>query len=435
MEDVAAITDLKVRVGYGIVGNQQIRDANFVSTFGGGLASTAYAIGGANTVITGLTGQNLGNPNTSWEEKTTTNFGIDLTLFDGKFNAVLDLYTSEVNGLLYNPALPQTAGQIGAAFVNIAEMQNNGMDFSLNWRPDVGKVKFDITANVSQYTNEITKIDGNLTEFFGNGGPQIRVAATPIQINRIGESVGSFFGLTNVGIWQSQAEIDAANALDGDASTVFQDGAAPGRLRWADINGFDPETGARTGQPDGKIDDADIDIIGTPHPDFTAGLNIGAKYKNLDFSMFLFGSFGNQIFNATKQFTIFRTFNTNADTRLLTDAWSPDNTGGTLPALDVNDNFSSAPSSFYVEDGSYVRLKQLQIGYTLPQSFGGDLFSRLRIYVQGQNLFTITDYSGLDPALSSFGKPGSDADDLFQGVDIGNYPSTRVFLVGVNAAF
>lgn len=211
-------------------------------------------------------------------------------------------------------------------------------------------------------------------------------------------------------------------------------GAQVGGLRWADVDSFDPETGERTGQPDGRITDADLTIIGNPHPDLTAGLNIGVSFRNFDLSAFFYGSFGNDILNSTKQFTIFRQFNTNAD-RAVLDAWTPSNADSNIPALNINDTESRKISSFYVEDGTYVRLKQLQLGYTLPSTFGGDVISNLRFYVQAQNLFTITDYSGLDPALSTFGLAGGDADDLFMGVDYGNYPTARIIMLGVSAAF
>lgn len=437
MADVSAITDLKLRVGYGVVGNENFRNYNFVSNFGGGPAQTGYPVGGGNSITTGLTGTSLGNPNTTWEEKATTNFGVDLTILDGKLNAVLDLYTTQVDGLIFDPANPSTGGLIAPAFVNVGGMENNGFDLSLNWRPNLGKVKFDITGNLSRYVNTITSINGTTPEFFSNQGPEIRVAATPIQINRLNESIGSFFGFQTGGIWQSQAEIDAANAGaprndDGSIGT-FQENAIPGAIRYVDVAGRD-ENGELTG-PDGQINDDDLTIIGNPHPDFTASLNIGATVGNFDFTAFLTGSFGNDIFNATKQFTIFRQFNTNADRRLLTDTWTPNNTNAELPALWAN-TASNAPSSFYVEDGSYVRLTQLQLGYTLPQSIGGGAFSRLRFYIQGQNLITFTNYSGLDPALSSFGAAGGGvADDLFMGVDIGNYPTVRSVIFGVNAAF
>lgn len=433
MDNLDWITDMKLRFGWGVVGNENIGDYRYVNQFGGGTDRTFYDISGSNTgIATGYTATSLGDPNTGWEEKTTTNFGLDLSVLDGKFDVVLDVYTSEVEGLLFNPALPLTAGTPAPPFVNIGAMSNNGYDLAVTWRPNVGDFRFNITANISQYRNEIVRIDGELTEFFGRGGQGTRVG-TP-QINRVGFPVGSFFGFQTDGIWQSAAEINSADAADGDASTVFQDAAMVGGLRWQDVDSFDPETGERTGQPDGRIDDADLTIIGNPHPDAVAGVNIGVNYKNFDFTAFFYGSFGNDILNSTKQFTIFRQFNTNASTEVL-DAWTPTNTDSDIPALNINDTQSRRISSFYVEDGTYVRLKQLQLGYTLPSSFGGDLLSRLRLYVQAQNLFTITDYSGLDPALSSFGLAGGDADDLFMGVDYGNYPTTRIIMFGLNASF
>ncbi|MEM9929819.1 MAG: SusC/RagA family TonB-linked outer membrane protein, partial [Bacteroidota bacterium] len=238
------LTDLKLRVGYGIVGNESIGDYRFVDQFGGGTGSTFYGIGGG-TLSTGYTATSLGSSETGWEEKTTTNFGIDATILDGKVTFVLDLYQSTVDGLLFNPRNPLTAGTPAPPFLNVGSMENNGFDLALGWRPQVGDFKFDISANISQYRNEIVSIAGEQTEFFGRGGPGTRVG--DIQINRIGEPVGSFFGFINTGIWQSDAEIMAADALDGDASTPYQPSAAPGRFRWADIDSFDPETGERTG--------------------------------------------------------------------------------------------------------------------------------------------------------------------------------------------
>ena len=432
MQGIETISDLKLRIGYGVVGNEQIRNYNFVSTFGGGPATTGYAIGGGNSVVTGLTAVGLGNPATTWEEKTTINGGVDLTLLDGKVNVVLDVYTSEVEGLLYNPALPLTGGLIPPAFVNVGQTQNRGFDLALNWRPEINRVKFNLSANISRYVNEIQRIDGNSDAFFSTNGPGIRVSTVPIQINQLGSAIGTFYGFKTNGIWQSQADIDAANAASPDGT--FQEGAIPGAIRYLDVAGPDDENGDPTG-PDGEINDNDLTIIGSPHPDFTAGLNLGMTIGNFDATAFFFGSFGNEIFNAVKQFTIFRQFNSNVDKRLLTDVWTPENPNASLPALYAN-TVSNRPSDFYVEDGSYIRLKQLQFGYTFPGTVGGDVISNLRVYLQAQNLFTITDYSGLDPAISSFGASnGQGADDLVMGVDLGNYPTTRIFMVGVNLGF
>ena len=435
LENVNWLSDLKLRFGIGTVGNENIGNYRYTNQFGGGLGSTFYAIGGGNTLQTGYTATALGDPSIGWEEKRTTNFGIDLSLLEDKVNIVLDVYQSSVNDLLFNPALPVTAGTVNPPFVNIGQMDNNGFDLAVNWRPNVGQVKFDVGLNVSRYRNEIVRIDGDADVFSPRGAPGIRTAPSDYIVNQVGSSVGSFFGYQLDGIWQSQEEIDQYNARTGDPNTPYMNFAAPGSFRWRDVNGFDPETNALTGEPDGIINDADLTVIGNPHPDFTAGLNIGARYGSFDLTAFIFGSFGNDILNTTKQFTIFREFNTNADRRVVTDSWTPQNPDATLPALNIDDTQSRVLSSFYVEDGSYIRLKQLQLGYTLPSTFGGEVISNLRFYVQAQNLFTITDYTGLDPALSSFDVSGSDADDLYMGIDYGNYPTARIIMIGVNAGF
>ncbi|MEM9259355.1 MAG: TonB-dependent receptor, partial [Bacteroidota bacterium] len=229
MEGLDWLTDLKLRVGYGVVGNENIGDYRFANNFGGGTGRTFYAINGGNSLQTGFTATSLGDPNTGWEEKTTSNIGIDATILDGKVTVVLDVYNSNVDGLLFNPALPLTAGTPAPPFRNIGEMENNGFDLGLGWRPQIGQVKFNISANISQYRNEILSIDGSQTEFFGRGGPGNRIGN--IQINRVGHPVGSFYGFQQDGIWQSDAEIASADAL-GDPNEPFQPGAAPGRLRW-----------------------------------------------------------------------------------------------------------------------------------------------------------------------------------------------------------
>ena len=411
------ITDLKVRGGYGVLGNQDIDQYNFFDFYGGGTGSTFYDIAGTNnSLVTGYTATRRGNPLTTWEEKQTINAGFDLSLLNDKFYMVLDLYSTEVDGLLVRALDPRTSGLATPPFINVGNMENRGVDLQLGWRPRVGEVSFDIGLNASHYRNEITKIDGVRTEFFSGTGTRIG----NLQINRLGSPIGSFFGWQADGIFQNQAEVDAH---------AEQGGKAVGRLRFADVDGFD-DNGVRTGQPDGVINDADRVIIGNPHPDLTAGLNIAVNYRNWDFTAFFFGSFGNDALNYVKLFTDFRQFNTNANTALLTDSWLPSRPDASIPRLDFEDLFSRQTSSYYVEDGSYLRAKQLQIGYTLPNNVGGNVFQRLRFYVQAQNLFTITNYSGLDPAFSSF-----EQGDLDLGVDYGNFPVSRIIMLGVNAGF
>ncbi len=207
------------------------------------------------------------------------------------------------------------------------------------------------------------------------------------------------------------------------ASHAKQDGAAPGRIKFRDVDG------------DGEVTLADRTIIGNPHPDFTAGLDLGVRRGNFDLSATLFGTYGNDIFDVQKEFYVFRNFSTNVRKDLLNNSWTPEHTNAKYPRLDQNDVFSHAISSFYVEDGSYTRLRNVQLGYNVPASMRW--LPGSRIYVQAENLFTITGYNGLDPALPAaniFG-PAGDIRDQYRGIDRGVYPSSRTFSVGVTTSF
>ncbi|HMQ46570.1 MAG TPA: TonB-dependent receptor [Saprospiraceae bacterium] len=432
LKDVEWLTDLKLRYGWGITGNQNIPGGNAFDRFGGGTASTFYDINGTNTgLATGYTLTNRGNPGTKWEENKSSNIGFDLSVAEGKLNLVVDVYNRTVDGLLFPAELPGTAGTAAPAYVNIGSMENKGFDVGLDFQNRVSSnFGYDLALTFSQYKNEIISIDGSSTSFFPTGFDS-RIGI--VNINQLGASISSFYGYTLDGVFRTQAEVDAH---------ATQDGAAVGRFRFKDIDSFDDE-GKLTGQPDGVINDADKGVIGSPHPDFTLGFNLGLRVRNFDFTAFLFGTFGNQIFNYNRLFDTFGLFNSNVRKEVLTESFSDSNPNGSLPKLDVDDTFSQQPSSFYVEDGSYVRLKSLQLGYTFPKSFLGNTFSSLRIYVQGQNLLTFTNYSGLDPALSNFGVQDSNPNDpnsaisadLWTGFDFGNYPSSKIIMFGVNAGF
>jgi len=217
-----------------------------------------------------------------------------------------------------------------------------------------------------------------------------------------------------------------AKAATGRTDAVYQNGAAPGRLRWVDTDG------------DGVITPLDRTIIGSPHPDFTGGVNLGLNWKNFDLGMDLFGTFGNDIWDTQKEFYVFRNFNTNVRRDRLTDSWDPahPNPNAKYPILDQNDLASRDPSDFYLEDGSYVRLRSLQIGYTVPRGrFAG--FNNVRVYIRGENLFTITGYDGLDPALPALNvsRSGVDARDMAMGIDRGTYPSNKTVSVGFGVGF
>jgi TonB-linked SusC/RagA family outer membrane protein len=413
------ISDAMVRFGWGVTGNQAIPSGRIVSQFGGSRGDTYYDVGGTNAVAAGFRQTSLGNTDLKWEENTSMNLGFDVALQDGRTNVVLDLFTRETDNLLFNPPTPATAGIAAPPIVNIGAMKNTGFDFSIGHR----RASWNVTLNGSRYKNEIVRIDGVQDFFYGpittRFGNQV--------INKVGEPIGSFYGLIAEGMFNSPAEVLAH---------ATQDGAAPGRLKFRDSNG------------DGTITLADRAIIGSPHPDFTAGLDMGIRRGLWDLSATLFGTFGNEIFDVQKEFYVFRNFSTNVREDMLTDAWMPAdaslpranwtaaNPGAKYPILDQNDTFSNQLSSFYVEDGSYVRLRSLQLGYNVPPKYARWM-AATRIYLQAENLFTLTGYDGLDPALPAanvFG-PAGDIRDQYRGVDRGTYPTNRTFSIGLVTSF
>ncbi|MBI1227743.1 MAG: SusC/RagA family TonB-linked outer membrane protein [Bacteroidetes bacterium] len=422
MKSADWLEDLKLRFGWGITGNQQVPGGNAFDRYGGGTASTFYDITGSNNgLTTGYTLTRRGNTKTKWEENISTNFGLDASLFEGKIGLVVDVYNRKVDGLLFPASLPGTAGTAAPAYINIAKMENKGVDLGLDYRNKVNSdFGYSVGITFSQYSNEVVDIDGGSETFFPTGFDS-RIGT--VNFNKVGLPISTFYGLTADGIFRSQAEVDAH---------AEQDGKAVGRIRFKDLNG------------DGVINDDDKGAIGDAHPDFFGGINLGFNYKNFDLSIFLFASVGNQLFNYNKLFDTFGFFNSNVRKSVLTNSFDETkNPNGNLPKLDVNDTYSYQPSSFYVEDASYLRAKNIQLGYTFPTAKLGKVFSSLRVYVQAQNLFTITGYSGLDPSPSNFGVQGSNPNDLnsaiksdlWNGFDFGNYPASKIFMIGVNAGF
>jgi TonB-dependent starch-binding outer membrane protein SusC len=404
------LSDVMLRYGWGVTGNQFIPPGRIVAQFGGTRGDTYYDVSGSNSIIGGYRQVSLGNPNLKWEENRSTNIGADMVLFDGLLNVVLDVYRRQTNNLLFDPRLPATAGIADPPIINVGKMRNTGFDLSIGHEGAF----WSATLNVGHYKNKVLAIDGDDDSFVGQAidtrfdVPQI--------INQVGHPVGSFYGLIADGYFRDSA--DAANH-------PTQAGAAPGRIKFRDVNG------------DGLISAADRTIIGNPHPDFTAGLDLTARRGNWDASATLFGTFGNDIFENQKEFYVFREFNTNVRSDLLANSWTPQNQNAKYPRLDKNDTFSWQASSYYVEDGSYIRLRSLQLGYTLGSSLGRWFRAGSKVYVQGENLFTITDYEGLDPALPASNVTGAAGDirDQYRGFDRGSYPSNRVFSIGIVTTF
>jgi TonB-dependent starch-binding outer membrane protein SusC len=413
MKDLTFIQDMKIRASWGQTGNQNIPGGNAYSTYGAGSSFANYALNGSsNSTYGGFAQNRIGNPGTKWEAATQADIGLDLSLLKGKIDVSLDWYTRQTDGFLFQKALPATAGLASPPFVNVGQMENKGVDLSVTYRNNIGKLRYDVTGNFGTYKNTILTIDGSKeTSVFQDGS-----RVSQIINNKPGYAISSFWGYQTAGFFQTQGEVDASK----------QPGAAIGRWKFKDING------------DGKIDGSDQTIIGNPHPDFTYGLNIAATYGSWDATIYVQGVQGNQIWNDTKWFTdFFASFPSNKSSRLLNNSWTPSNPNALLPKNDVSDTYSSTqPLSYYVESGSYLRLKNLELGYTFPAQTISKLgMSRLRVYVQGSNLLTFTKYSGYDPDLTQRNVGDTNGADRTMGVDYGNFPKAETLTLGVNLKF
>jgi TonB-linked SusC/RagA family outer membrane protein len=417
MNSTRWLNNLKLRAAYGTTGNDLITATLAYSAFGGGAGTTFYDINGTNTsTVTGYSATSLGNPGLKWETQIQSNIGIDGVLFNNRLDFSIDVYERVNKDFLFQRRLPATLDYtVSAAYENLGKIRNRGIEMNFTWKTSINKDwNYSIGANLTHNKNKIVELkeEAGVTSFFANG---VETRIGPLIRHEIGHPVSTFYGYTLDGIFQTTAEAAAA-AANG------QTGAQIGRFKWKDVNG------------DKRVDDLDKGVIGDPNPDFVFGLNLAVNYKNIDISMFLQGTAGNEIFDYTRYFTDFHGFNGNRSERMLYDSWTPTRTNAKLPMLDVTDNYSLAPNSYYVVDGSYLRCRVLQVGYKLPTAFlQKNKLSNVRLYVQAQNLFTITGYEGLDPALGT--RSGGNATDAYFGIDSGNYPVSRVFTFGLNLGF
>lgn len=415
------LNDLKLRVGYGILGNDNTVDFGFITSYIFDSYSAGYPIDGSNSSFTpGIRRNAIGNPDVKWEQSATTNLGLDAALFNNSLNIVLDLYRRKTTDLLYNRKLdPTTFGLPNLQPTNIGDMTNKGIDLSVSYRANITRdLKFDAGITFSLYRNKV----GNIADPFFEGN---RSRIDPFNRSVTGRPISSFYGYIIDGFFQNST----------DTAALQQSNKGIGKWRYKDISG-------PGGKPDGKITVDDRTFMGSPHPNFIMGFNLSVAYKNFDFSSFLYWKNGGQLVNYVRYWTDFNTFQGNRDRRVLYDSWTPDHRDAKLPVLDASDGASGqVPVSYYVEPGGYLRMKNLSVGYSLSANtlnrFGID---RLRFYVQAQNLFTITKYTGLDPEISTqqvgrgdYRQARSDANSL--GVDYGNFPTPRIYSFGVNVTF
>jgi TonB-dependent starch-binding outer membrane protein SusC len=409
MKNISAINDLKLRASYGVTGNNEVNgDYPGFSNYGQDLANTAYPITGAPSSITpGFAQTSTGNPDLRWETTKMLNIGVDARILNA-FDVTFEWYDRKTTDILYGVQLPTTAGNIGSLAQNIGDMSNVGYDISIGYRGKAvnNQLNFGINATAGHYKNTMTRIDANSNTFIAGAGSRIGNITRTL----VGYPISQFWGYTSDGVIQS-----------GDANYLKEMGDAKvGRLKFRDING------------DGKINSDDEGVIGSPIPKLNYGLNLTANYKNFDFTMYFQGVYGNQIFNYLRYFTDFPAFQANYSKNMLYEA------GKTYPALDRNDNYSSQRSTFYVESGSYFRGKNLTLGYTLPASMTSKVgMDRVRLYLQAQNLFTITKYTGLDPDVTivNLQEGYNSRRDLEMGVDNGRYPIARTVYFGINVEF
>ncbi len=379
--EVKGINDLKLRFGYGVLGNDNINSYGFLTSFVTN-NDAVYPIDGSNTSITpGVRHLSIANPDVKWEETATTSLGVDATLFNNKMVISLDLYNRETTDLLFEKELDPSlyGGRISAQPVNIGSMNNKGIDLALSYRGTArNDFRYDASMTFSMYKNRV----GKLADPFFEGDRQ-RIESFNRSVT--GKPISSFFGY----------QIDGFYDDDTELASQVQAGKFIGGWKYKDLSGPD-------GKPDGIITIADRTFIGNPHPDFIMGLNLNFGYKNFDLSSFLYWKAGGQIANYTRYWTDFNTFQGGRDRRVLYDSWTPENRNAKLPQVNANDRSSgTVPASYFIEPGGYLRLRNLTLGYNLPgsllQRFGID---RLRFYVQAQNLFTITKYTGLDPEIT-----------------------------------
>lgn len=410
-DKVTWLQDLKFRAGYGGTGNQRIPVNQYVNRFQSSISSAAYGFGGGNAVTTGLWQQDYANPSIKWESLRSLNIGVDFTLFDSAIDGSFDWYDKKTSDMLYPVPLPSTAVGLGSSpYVNVGDMSNKGIELSLNYhygRNADNPFKFDLGVNFSRNVNKIVTLAPGIAQ-----QPYGSFRSLTTSILQEGQPFGAFYGYQVAGIFQNDADIAGSPAYSG---------ARVGGFKYQDING------------DGIIDPKDRTIIGNPNPDFYYSFSLNASYKNFDIAMFFNGVQGNDLYDANRYFTDFSTFAGARSTRLL-NAWSPTNTSSLIPSPYNNAaEIEYASSSYYVQNGSFFRMKNLQIGYSLPAQkvFGPRIgINKLRIYASATNLFTITDYTGLDPEVSqessTFSAPG---------IDRGIYPNSRQFLLGLSVGF
>ncbi len=403
--DVDFISDLKPRFSLGTLGNQNIGNFLFLSILSSNNNALNYPLGSGESqlVNVGTISRSLSAEDIKWEESRTTNVGLDIGLFSNRVGITFDYFNTKTTDMLVGVPIPATTGITIPPVTNAGTLENKGWELTLSYKNSDNDFKYSVLANIGATKNKITKL-GFQDEAFTDG---FTIFDThPTTRTEVGGEIGRFYLFNTDGIFQNQAEIDAHGV---------QPNASPGDLRFVDTDN------------NGELNDDDRQFFGSGLPDFEYGMTFNASYKAFDFSLFLQGSQGNEIYNGTnvllyRRMGAIKNFSTD-----FLNAWTPSNTGTSVPRVTAQDpNQNIRPSNYFLEDGSYLRIKNIQLGYTIDGEKLG--ITRARVYVSAENLATFTKYSGFDPGVSNY-------PTFARGVDRGLYPISRNIIMGLQLNF
>lgn len=401
LKDSRTVNNLKIRLGYGITGNQNIGNYSFASTY------NTYLYNFNNVFVPSVLPTVLPNPYVKWEGQEQYNAGFDLDMFNSRVSLIVDAYVKNTNDMLVPMSVPVTSGysDVFVPSVNAGKIQNKGIEATLSTKNFVGEnFKWSTDAVFSYNKNNVVNINSETPIITASGGLNSTIGL--IQNNF---PVNVFYGYVTEGIFQNQGEVNL-HAVQMPGSNPATS-TAPGDIRFKDLNN------------DGVINDKDRTVIGNPNPKFTFSLNNTFTYKSFDLSVFLQGSYGNDIFNANRMYTENMAIITNQSTAVL-NRWTGEGTSFTMPRAIYGDpNQNSRVSDRYIEDGSYVKIKNVMLSYTLPKGVFGENFKLIKIFASAQNLVTWTKYGGFDPEVP------------VNGIDNGTYPITTTISFGLNVGF
>ncbi|MGM9511886.1 SusC/RagA family TonB-linked outer membrane protein [Larkinella sp. GY13] len=425
MKSVPAISELKIRGSIGQTGFNGIGSYAWQSLIS---ADNTNYVFGANRVL-GSYFSALGNTDLKWETTTMTNVGVDMGLLSNKLTFTAEVYNRKTDGLLLNVPIPNSIGYASPPLANIGSMKNWGYEFQVGYNQNEGDFRWNVSANMDVTRNQITSLATPSATLYS--GSNADFGGSDITKTEAGQPIQSFFGYQVEGIYQSIDEVYNSprpqsrpeNREDHDPTK----NTSAGDIKFKDVNG------------DGVIDASDRVYLGSYIPKFSYGVNLGANYKNFDVTVYLQGVYGNKIYNGTKVIEegMLRLFNAGKG---VLDAWTPTNTATDVPrAISGDPNNNTRTSDRFIESGSYMRVKNISIGYTIPATILGKLtmntLTKARIYVSSTNLLTFTKYSGLDPEIGINGTAGDNTKLLTNGIDYGQYPQPRTLLIGLNIGF